>query len=1201
MAAMLGGALKKKQAEASEEPAGRPDLSALFAGKGGKGGGKGGKGGGGMAGLLGGIAGRGGGGGIGGGLAGLKKSNKGNPMSVITSLKKERDKAKTELEATRNRGSKVEEAAIIVDALNRILTEFDKVEASVKERKLLEEIHQKELDKYNEYHKEIQSLINETKLADEKASHYESEVQQLIQQSSLARAQASEALSKAQSASLAYDQAIGAGIGAGGEGGEEESTHKTKIDLLLEQRNKLNDEMKIQNTNVEKIEQLVTLKSEEAKKLRTIADETLKKKTQFIELKQKEQEELGEKPPQLPTPLPSFNLIELGKKVGEIILKEKDFLTETETSAVTSANKCQLTLDDLQTSLEKWAKRKREAPERDAAEAERERQWAEENKADNEIALKKMRSFVPANLSKLTGDEFEALISERGGRYPPALLERLKAKKMLLWVITHPTNIVSANFLAGAHKVSFVNLQEYDFIEMRAIYAILPPYFLLDATPHHENEKKNWRENFVKTLKDLIVKGQMNLLTPLEARNPSYFYPTLEEAQNMRKKWEETTQRINEEEIKIPDLRSTLATTRAEYDKITIESREPALREILGKDALREWVKEAKAEVTKATKALAVSEDKVKRMKAEVEKNTETREKLTQCYDWCKDNDMYGKAVVPVFDESPVLEVESSAYKKLTDEEEVALRNAEKAALLASRQEADKGSSNKNNNDNNGNGGDKDIGQSGHGEGSGGRRSSRAASISQRKSVSGGGFGMRKGAKKDFMALLDSTLGGKTGDEGGGKGPQRTKSRGGLFGGKKKANNGDGSSPSVSAPPKPKPKPQVVLKKGTSTKLAELLKSKNSIGHMLSEVIVVPEPEVIAPLPNMSPLSPTGRKGGLKKAASKRSGSVSFATAPPPPPETGHDDDNDGHENLRDGVSEKPADWDHLEGSSSPQSSSMKKVARQRASTTSANNSSTLSSLMNAADDDQLLEQMRMKNVQDGDHSMKRVASKATIQDYGTLRRQQSRAALSIAGGNDRFTMSRTSSFASTSGPGVPRHLMTNSISSNPNHNHSFGGGGILSNSGHGLGNSGHGGGGGLRSLSRTASVATALQRGGLSTRTTSTTNTAFGFRGHPATLNGLNGGRMMKSGGLQGDISHSKSMHTMNRPSSGSVGNPQDLLASNYWSESRPRRNSQHHPNSRVRSSRSGSAFGPGQVPPSSSSPPHPKVRSRSFAPDNM
>jgi hypothetical protein len=70
---------------------------------------------------------------------------------------------------------------------------------------------------------------------------------------------------------------------------------------------------------------------------------------------------------------------------------------------------------------------------------------------------------------------------------------------MLHWCITHAEEIETANFLQGAHRTAFLNLQvmavasiglysfthsqEYDLLEMRAIYAVLPKYFQLDATP----------------------------------------------------------------------------------------------------------------------------------------------------------------------------------------------------------------------------------------------------------------------------------------------------------------------------------------------------------------------------------------------------------------------------------------------------------------------------------------------------------------------------------------------------------------------------------------------------------------------------------------------------------------------------------------------------------------------------------------------
>ena len=95
-----------------------------------------------------------------------------------------------------------------------------------------------------------------------------------------------------------------------------------------------------------------------------------------------------------------------------------------------------------------------EVEEVDAAEAERERSWAAAQAGANLEALATMRRFMPPGLPKMTADEFAAAVGARGGRFPPALAERLKSKKLLQWVVTHPTNISTANFLQGAHKVS---------------------------------------------------------------------------------------------------------------------------------------------------------------------------------------------------------------------------------------------------------------------------------------------------------------------------------------------------------------------------------------------------------------------------------------------------------------------------------------------------------------------------------------------------------------------------------------------------------------------------------------------------------------------------------------------------------------------------------------------------------------------------
>jgi hypothetical protein len=172
-------------------------------------------------------------------------------------------------------------------------------------------------------------------------------------------------------------------------------------------------------------------------------------------------------------------------------------LSAAEAAAKLAAEGAQGQLDLLQTEIEIWAKRKRNAPERDAAEAEREKEWASANEATNKRALRLLRSFMPPDIGSLTKEAFEERVAVAvankaneekvdnadeksaeakddtegksgavNGPYPPALMERLKGSRLLQWAVTHPRSIASANFLAGAHKTSFLNLHEYDSIEL---------------------------------------------------------------------------------------------------------------------------------------------------------------------------------------------------------------------------------------------------------------------------------------------------------------------------------------------------------------------------------------------------------------------------------------------------------------------------------------------------------------------------------------------------------------------------------------------------------------------------------------------------------------------------------------------------------------------------------------------------------------
>lgn len=48
----------------------------------------------------------------------------------------------------------------------------------------------------------------------------------------------------------------------------------------------------------------------------------------------------------------------------------------------------------------------------------------------------------------------------------------------------------------------------------------------------------------------------------------SYFYPTREEIEAIRSKWQETVHRLHSEEEKLPDLEANVQKAKLEYDKV---------------------------------------------------------------------------------------------------------------------------------------------------------------------------------------------------------------------------------------------------------------------------------------------------------------------------------------------------------------------------------------------------------------------------------------------------------------------------------------------------------------------------------------------------------------------------------------------------------------------------------------------------------
>lgn len=440
-----------------------------------------------------------------------------------------------------------------------------------------------------------------------------------------------------------------------------------------------------------------------------------------------------------------------------------------------------------------------------------------------------MRRLLPVQLASLTPTQLADQVDILGGLYTPQLIDRLKSKRMLHWCITHPRNIARANFLVGGHKASFLNLFEYDIVELRAVYAVCPHYFELDNTPGHEDEKKNWRQSLVKALKDRIIREQacasvsaspppdgthpaadetgvggkgdqqaaaempsnqhvthgteaqvgISALTADEARHSDYFYPTADQIQQTRDKWAKSEAIINDLAVTLPGLRARAQEVKLEYDRVTVESREASLRAELGRDVLKAWVKEAKEDSAAAAKALAQAEQRLQRLQEDFSKGDAHRKTTQAAFQRVEQHNLFGRPIAGVFDENPELVETKNAVKKLSDEEEALKRAAEIAELRKRRTSASNGL---------GNGHEQGPASPNQAGGSTRRKSVSSRGRTSSKGSDSGGKHHRsgsigavevKGAKGsvhsrpgagNILAMLEKTLGGpSTGAAGGGR------------------------------------------------------------------------------------------------------------------------------------------------------------------------------------------------------------------------------------------------------------------------------------------------------------------------------------------------------------------------------------------------------------------------------------------------
>lgn len=126
-------------------------------------------------------------------------------------------------------------------------------------------------------------------------------------------------------------------------------------------------------------------------------------------------------------------------------------------------------------------------------------------------ALCIMRTFIPPDVANRTKAELAAC------GLPPILANRLVQKKQLWLIVMHPEDTAKLHHADLANKYAVTGT---DIVELRAIFAMLPPSFQNDP----EGKKEEWRKGVRDKLKEMTRKEEAGQLIPNEVRHSAYRY-----------------------------------------------------------------------------------------------------------------------------------------------------------------------------------------------------------------------------------------------------------------------------------------------------------------------------------------------------------------------------------------------------------------------------------------------------------------------------------------------------------------------------------------------------------------------------------------------------------------------------------------------------------------------------------------------------
>lgn len=368
--------------------------------------------------------------------------------------------------------------------------------------------------------------------------------------------------------------------------------------------------------------------------------------------------------------------------------------------------------DEALKNMEKWSKREVETIDYVAVMKEQEEAFMLKEYTENISALEIMRSFLPINIFDISITELQQLYNEAEGFISLELAQELKSNKLLHWLVTHPDDIIFANFLTGEQKAYFENIENLDITEMRALSLILPSKFELDP----DNRKLEWRNRFFSRLKQLIsqhhgekVKGSWNSvkhcrsmvelppLKPDQRRRPLYFFRTKEQSDIKLKQYDDKIALLQKKKAWLQKAEREAKEAKEEYDTVLKEMRDHDFIELYGVEKLTSVKEMAKTEWTTCEQKRKSLNQEVFRLEKAISEAPLSREHFVS-----KENDLRNflkkkdldwelKGLTPieihgVFDSEKVLVKRIKPAAKFMSAEQEAMERKLEIANMKSRQ-----------------------------------------------------------------------------------------------------------------------------------------------------------------------------------------------------------------------------------------------------------------------------------------------------------------------------------------------------------------------------------------------------------------------------------------------------------------------------------------------------------------------------------